>query len=59
MRQGSQRHTAALYSGRRSAIGRLALSYIQALHGPTRVARRDFNNEFTVNQPESFHVGFQ
>lgn len=38
---------------------RLALSYIQVLHGPTRLARRDFNNEFTVNQPESFYVGFQ
>lgn len=37
----------------------LPMSYKQALLGPTQPSGSDFNNEGTVNQPESFYVGFQ
>jgi len=34
-------------------------SYIHGIHGTTSGQIGCFNNECTVNQPESFHVGFQ
>ena len=36
-----------------------SMSYMQALLGPTRRSGDSFNNEVTVNQPETFYVGFQ
>jgi hypothetical protein len=35
------------------------MSYKQALPVPTQGSGDSFNNEVTVNQPETFYVGFQ